>query len=440
MSDPLARKQALLEKQAEARKLSNEQPPPETEEVAEPEIEVPAAPLRENMISNAIKFLTHESVQKTPLVRRVAFLESKGMTNEEITEALRRVGAGEKGATAVVAPMEAVSTPVVPPRVQYVPAPAPPPQRSLFKTVAASVMVTLATIGGAAWVYNSFLKPAIIAERDRNIKEIAIQEKERDSLISETSSQLTVKPEQVVVDQSIQSSMCKLVEVMKTQQNEVKDTLKMVQTVLATPDRQQPSKASLTDQINIRELTNAISELHSLIKNSPTPITPITPYGKPQESTYETTPLRSTKAMDPKASLAASTPFSPAPSKPSSFEEVMKMVQSGEPLPNVKDIDDSPLNPNTVVAPSSTEKPLKPWEKRRLEKSNQLKANAVVATPPAYLNTLKEGAKSSETKQEVPESEVEEVTTPGNVEEVQEVEINAEEIPVVVGSSKEEEL
>merc|ERR1712063_29956 len=59
------------------------------------------------------------------------------------------------------------------------------------------------------------------------------------------------------------------------------------------------------------------------------------------------------------------------------------MVQAGQQPPNVKQINDSPVDPSAVVSPSNTEKPLKPWEKRRQERTSKAKTAAV--EKPSYL-------------------------------------------------------
>ncbi|ETI55087.1 hypothetical protein, variant [Phytophthora nicotianae P1569] len=46
--------------------------------------------MREEMVENGLKFLQHPNVQSTPLSERVSFLEGKGMTKEEIQEAIER--------------------------------------------------------------------------------------------------------------------------------------------------------------------------------------------------------------------------------------------------------------------------------------------------------------------------------------------------------------
>ena len=47
--------------------------------------------IREDLVSSAVTFLSDPKVQSSPLAKRLAFLESKGLTQEEITEVLNRL-------------------------------------------------------------------------------------------------------------------------------------------------------------------------------------------------------------------------------------------------------------------------------------------------------------------------------------------------------------
>lgn len=51
-----------------------------------------APPIRQEMVSSAISFLSDPKVQSSSLGQRVAFLESKGLNTSEIEEALRQSG------------------------------------------------------------------------------------------------------------------------------------------------------------------------------------------------------------------------------------------------------------------------------------------------------------------------------------------------------------
>lgn len=45
---------------------------------------------RNDMVSSAVTFLRDQSVASSPLAKRIAFLEAKGLTQREIDEALRQ--------------------------------------------------------------------------------------------------------------------------------------------------------------------------------------------------------------------------------------------------------------------------------------------------------------------------------------------------------------
>ena len=61
---------------------------------------------RADLIGSAIKFLQDPQVQQAPLAKRIAFLESKGLSQDEIQAAL---------ATIEQAPSASAAAPVVPP-------------------------------------------------------------------------------------------------------------------------------------------------------------------------------------------------------------------------------------------------------------------------------------------------------------------------------------
>ncbi|XP_020160460.1 uncharacterized protein [Aegilops tauschii subsp. strangulata] len=54
-------------------------------------LEAPPQPAREDYVQNAVKFLSHPEVRGSTVVYRHSFLQNKGLTNDEIDEAFRRV-------------------------------------------------------------------------------------------------------------------------------------------------------------------------------------------------------------------------------------------------------------------------------------------------------------------------------------------------------------
>ncbi|KAF9344145.1 peroxisomal membrane protein pex14 [Mortierella sp. AD094] len=59
--------------------------------------------VREDILASAVKFLQDPKVQASPLGKKVAFLESKGLTSQEIEEAMARANGTSTGATTAAA-------------------------------------------------------------------------------------------------------------------------------------------------------------------------------------------------------------------------------------------------------------------------------------------------------------------------------------------------
>ncbi|KAG1564752.1 hypothetical protein G6F50_010723 [Rhizopus delemar] len=74
--------------------------------------------MREDLITSAISFLSDPKVQSAPLAKKVSFLESKGMTSEEIEEAMARANGKSPSTTTTTVshqPGMAVQSAVMPP-------------------------------------------------------------------------------------------------------------------------------------------------------------------------------------------------------------------------------------------------------------------------------------------------------------------------------------
>lgn len=88
--------------------------------------------MREDLIQSAVSFLADPKVQSAPLAKKVSFLESKGMTSEEINEAMSRAnGTSSSSATATTAAAPGLA-PQAAPGGQMVVQPPPVPQRPSY--------------------------------------------------------------------------------------------------------------------------------------------------------------------------------------------------------------------------------------------------------------------------------------------------------------------
>jgi len=70
--------------------------------------------IREDLVSSALTFLSDPKVQSSPLAKRLAFLESKGLNQEEITEVLNRLNNPATSAAAAASTSASAGAPPVP--------------------------------------------------------------------------------------------------------------------------------------------------------------------------------------------------------------------------------------------------------------------------------------------------------------------------------------
>lgn len=70
--------------------------------------------MREDMIQAAIKFLRDDKVKSAPLAKKIAFLESKGLSSTEIETAIQRATLSGDASSAVSAPPVPSPVPVSP--------------------------------------------------------------------------------------------------------------------------------------------------------------------------------------------------------------------------------------------------------------------------------------------------------------------------------------
>ncbi|KAG0744821.1 hypothetical protein G6F57_007051 [Rhizopus arrhizus] len=159
--------------------------------------------LREDLLKSAVSFLSSPNVQSADKNKKTAFLEKKGLTQEEIDEAFKRVGDATTLDTTTTAttttttttnlPTTAARIPIVPPRthipqVIYHPLP-PTPSMPAEKVFALAVFFGIGTVGLTAaivGVLKKFISPVFnrIADyqRDRYNQRKQVVDKLLDSL------------------------------------------------------------------------------------------------------------------------------------------------------------------------------------------------------------------------------------------------------------------
>ncbi|PIK41813.1 putative peroxisomal membrane protein PEX14 [Apostichopus japonicus] len=130
-------------------------------------------PLRENMISTAVKFLQNPQVQSSPLSQRRAFLKKKGLTDEEIRSAIERSGVKEpsplpspQGGQQLVQHAGPTGGMMVP---GPLPPPPPPPPRTIYargRDFAAIAIIISGVTYGLYKLFQRFIRPFFSKQRE----------------------------------------------------------------------------------------------------------------------------------------------------------------------------------------------------------------------------------------------------------------------------------
>ncbi|ORX87616.1 hypothetical protein BCR32DRAFT_289259 [Anaeromyces robustus] len=231
--------------------------------------------LRENLVSSATSFLKDPKVQKAPLAKRVAFLESKGLTQEEIKEALSRADGNAPQSTAVVA--NGTVSPQLPqnPYMQIV---QPPPKYLGWK----DYFIGTAIIGGVSYALYKALKKYLpdllqipstkdLQENNEQLtKQLEVASEALNSSKVETKAAITLMDEQGEKIKTFMDTLTKSLNNLKEADEKrdeeictIKNDLENVKTLI--PKMIEKSKE--TNDSVLSDLQNEIKSLKSLIVN-----------------------------------------------------------------------------------------------------------------------------------------------------------------------------
>jgi len=179
-----ARKEAVKKRKEEMKRKADEKKRREKalrEDEDEDEEEIPtttttkskkiAPAIREDIVNSSVNFLNHPKVKPSPLSQKMAFLQKKGLTQEEIQEALNRANV----VTPTYAPQPAATIGVIPPP-QYAP-PIPYQQPVRIQPVSSpwyggklGFLLTAVTCVGAGVGFTFLAKKYLLPKNEENEK------------------------------------------------------------------------------------------------------------------------------------------------------------------------------------------------------------------------------------------------------------------------------
>jgi len=410
-----------IAKEAEERKKSQ---PPSQKSTDSPSIadttpktttvEVPAkVQMREDVVNSAVSFLTHEKVKNAPLSQKMAFFQKKGVTQEEIQEALRR--ADQKLGTNL-ANQSPSSTPAVAPRptlpnypnqnqiqqpnmpmqpnyqqqmmgypqqqMGYGPIVPQPPKTPWYGTSMglAITAVGCVSIGiGIAYLTKRFIAPLIFKDPEVEAKRIS-EQKAKEEATSKVLEELTTALKAIHQDNTELKDLLKKgfdqneskegkdgkdIAKLKRQISELDSELKKQKSIAldsktfqSSPTWSPPAKSSIPSwQQKGNSTSNAPISSNSISTTSSTNGT-IAPQEDPFTKMMKEQNQKKEEPQSPQRG------YGDAP-KPSGMTKIMDMLANGQMPDDIKDIDDKPIptTENVVIEKGSKSAPPKPWQR-----------------------------------------------------------------------------
>ncbi|CAG8542254.1 12169_t:CDS:2 [Ambispora gerdemannii] len=204
------------------------------------------ASIREESVLGAVNFLKDPKVQKSTLQSRVSFLESKGLTSEEIEEALRRVKGGDPFNATTVAPPQPIQG-VNPGQVIYAQPPAPPPAKSDWR----DYFIAAVLFGGIGYAIGAVVKKYLLPLlKTPTANELESDKQALSDQFTFTSERLdSVKTDANIVRRNIEETSLS-----------VKEALESLDTVLKDLKQQEIKR-----DIDIKSLQEEVKTIHELI-------------------------------------------------------------------------------------------------------------------------------------------------------------------------------
>ncbi|KAL1293002.1 peroxisomal membrane protein PEX14 isoform X2 [Arachis ipaensis] len=311
-------------------------------------------PMREEQVQNAVKFLSHPKVRGSPVIYRRNFLEKKGLTKEEIDEAFRRVPdsqPSEQTAGANQDIQRPAQSQALQPGVSGsagVTTLSRTSSRYSFHWSHALVAVGFLVVSGAGTAI--LIKKSILPRLKSWIRKIVLEEEYNQ--LESTDSKPTVVEE---ASKAAKAAAAAAVELAKANQeiltcrNEEKRYFLDAVSLL---NQQMQEMKLMTNEIRRLEASSGASySRREDYQVNQTSSKPFIVNGKRDYGLHSVTSSSQPASVEP----------SSAP-HPKSYMEIMAMIQRGEKPSNIRDIDDSPPNPNQQPSNPRLAPRAKPWE------------------------------------------------------------------------------
>ncbi|GMJ13200.1 PEROXISOME DEFECTIVE 2, peroxin 14 [Hibiscus trionum] len=326
--------------------------------------------MREELVEMAVKFLLHPTVGRSPVSRRRSFLEKRGLTSDEIDEAFRRV----PDATSSVPFRQDInssqdvqsksfarvsSQPLAEPMLTV-------SRPSRFSWSYAIVSIVLLIFSGAGT--SMLLKKLFFPRLKSWIRKVVLEEDDDERRNSKQSlSKETIKAAKAVAVASVGTAKASL-QMLQSNKEEGRRfdvllrrlgihiaELRSMRITVQGLESARNASYKHTDQFGQRTSQNGLDS--NLSKTSV--VHRDYPENFPSPMKFRTSGVLN---FDSSVRPSSASPRPSSGQHPKSYMEITAKIQRGEKPPGIKDIDDSPPNPNQPLPNPQITPRLKPWE------------------------------------------------------------------------------
>ncbi|KAE8726555.1 Peroxisomal membrane protein PEX14 [Hibiscus syriacus] len=322
---------------------------------------VNSEPMREDQVSNAVKFLSHPKVRGSPVIYRRSFLERKGLTKEEIDEAFRRVPDptpssqpaslnqdGQEKSSSNVQTQAPIQTPqpvaVAPAGIASSVTVA---RRQFHWNHAVSAVGLLAASGcGTALL----IKKVIIPKLKLWVRKVVLEEE------NDYAKKIDAKPS--LVEEAAAAA--------KAAAAAASDVAKASQEMLNSKNEERRRFEEFMNLMDVqmqemKSMSNSIRKLEGQANSSGRAFSDHDDHRVSSSSTKQSY-ANGKVDVNVQPGRSSTPPASAEPPHPKSYMEIMEMIQRGEKPSNIREVNDMPPNPNQQLSNPRIAPRTKPWE------------------------------------------------------------------------------
>lgn len=337
-------------------------------------------PPAEDKIKSAVAFLTHPQVATKDMSEKLRFLKHKGMTDEEIAEALKRLGLS---AQATIASGRAL--PAQPQYSRTAQEYAMIQRQSSWWSNFALVSLVVGSLGGLVALVTRVLIPWFNERRQReeaHMRRLEEQAERSNAKLAEVTESIRIMigelKQSIRETQTDQKHIREILEVTQQNDSEVQ-RLRSELSLLRSTTNPQPSKPASDsggrdrfqpgrtfDRTSIATAPFGVSSwesnqsVSSSVSGFETKEVARIPSWQLQDSAVVSEPDLSSERLEEESQLPPL--VNPVAAPTLSFAETAELVQRGLAVPGVQQVNDAPLDePVEQTDPS----PLKPWERAK---------------------------------------------------------------------------